>query len=148
MGNRASLAGRQEAVMSSGKPFFTGSVVGVGLGRFLFAAGALTALSAPSLAGPEGQKVVAGSAKFARNGSTTTITASNNSIINYSSFNIGRNETVRFIQPGATARVLNRVSGGATTINGALQANGIVYILNPAGVFFGGHALVNTAGLV
>ena len=134
--------------MSRGKPFVTGSVVGVGLGRFLFAAGALTALCAPALAGPEGQKVVSGSAKFARNGSTTTITASNNSIINYSSFNIGRGETVRFIQPGATARVLNRVSGGATTINGALQANGIVYILNPAGVFFGGHAVVNTAGLV
>ncbi|MCC6661572.1 MAG: filamentous hemagglutinin N-terminal domain-containing protein [Phycisphaerales bacterium] len=134
--------------MFSGKPFFTGSVVGVGLGRFLFAAGALAALTAPSLAGPEGQQVVAGSAKFAKNGNVTTITASNNSIINYSSFNIGARETVRFIQPNATSRVLNRVGGGRTMIDGSLQANGIVYILNPAGIFFGGHAVVNVGGLV
>src|SRR5687768_666764 len=94
---------------ASRRPFFTGSVVGVGLGRFVFAAGALTALAGPALARPEGQHVVAGSAQFHQQGALTTIHAANNTIINYTSFNIGRHETVRFVQPSAASRVLNRV---------------------------------------
>jgi filamentous hemagglutinin family protein len=119
-------------------------------GRLATALGisAALALAAPALAGPEGGKVVAGSATFHQNGSTTTINAANNTIINYRSFNIGAGETVRFVQPSATSRVLNRITGDdPSVIAGTLQSNGIVYIANPAGVFFANGALVDVGGI-
>ncbi|MBX3366323.1 MAG: filamentous hemagglutinin N-terminal domain-containing protein [Phycisphaeraceae bacterium] len=108
----------------------------------------ITVFALPAWAGPEGQQVVAGSASFARNGAVTTITAANKTIINYTGFNIARHETVRFIQPDASSRVLNRINGSSPTqIDGSLLANGIVYIVNPAGVVFGQGSMVNVGGL-
>jgi filamentous hemagglutinin family protein len=105
-------------------------------------------LAVPAWAGPDGQQVVAGNATFARQGNLTTITAANNTIINYNSFNIAVHETVRFIQPDASSRVLNRIQGAAPThIDGSLLANGIVYIVNPAGVIFGHGAVIDVGGL-
>ncbi len=135
---------------SSRKPFYTGSVVGVGLGRFAFAATAFAvAVCPPALAGPKGEKVVHGQASFLRHGAVTTIQAGHNAIINYNSFNIGAHETVRFIQPSASSRVLNRVlSHDPTIIDGKLLSNGMVYIANPAGIYFGGEAIVSVGGIV
>ena len=85
-----------------------------------------------------------GTAGFATSGNTTTITAANQTIIDYSKFGIPTGDTVRFIQPGATATVLNRISGASpTAIDGSLFANGIVYMVNPAGVMFGQGAVIN-----
>lgn len=101
-----------------------------------------------ALAAPQGESVAAGSATFDRSGTTTTITASNRAIINYTSFDVASNETVRFVQPSATATVLNRISSPAPTrIDGSLQANGIVYLVNRAGVIFGPSSVVNVGGL-
>lgn len=100
------------------------------------------------LAAPTGESVQAGSADFARGGDLTTITASNGAIINYQSFNIGAAETVQFVQPDAASRVLNRITGAdPTQIDGTLLSNGIVYIVNPAGVYFGQGSLVNVVGI-
>ncbi len=108
----------------------------------------LVLLAGTALAGPEGERVVAGQAAFDRAGATTTITAGNNAIIEYRSFDIGANEAVRFVQPSADARVLNRVLGQSPTqINGSLTANGRVYIVNEAGVYFGQSALVNAGAI-
>ena len=108
----------------------------------------LTALTPAAFAGPSGEQVVHGSASFSRDGSTTTIVAGDRAIIQYGSFDILANETVQFVQPGASARVLNRVMGAdPTQIDGALQANGRVYIVNPYGIYFGGQAVVD-AGAV
>jgi filamentous hemagglutinin family protein len=102
-----------------------------------------------ALAGPQDANVVNGDVTIDQNGATTIITASDHSIIEYSSFDIGVNETVQFIQPHQLASVLNRIpSAMPTMINGALIANGRVYIVNPAGVFFGAGASVDVAGLV
>lgn len=99
-------------------------------------------------AGPDGAVVTSGSATFANNGATTTITASDGTIINYNSFDIGSTETVQFIQPGANASVLNRIVGGSPThIDGTLLGNGRVYFVNPAGVMFGNNAVVNVGHL-
>ena len=104
--------------------------------------------SSGALAAPQGENVVSGSATFERAGTTTTITASNRAIINYSSFDVAGNEAVRFVQPSATATVLNRIqSSSPTQINGALQSNGIVYLVNRAGVIFGPGSVVNVGGL-
>jgi|GEM_PF-3877981 len=85
-----------------------------------------------------------GAAGFATSGNTTTITAANQTIIDYSKFDIPSGDTVRFIQPGSAATVLNRISGASpTAIDGNLFANGIVYMVNPAGVMFGQGAVIN-----
>lgn len=98
--------------------------------------------------GPRGPSVSRGSASVTQNGSQTIIQAGNNAIINWQSFSIASNEAVRFIQPSSSSRVMNRVVGGqASTIMGLLQANGQVYIINPAGVFFGNTAVVNVGAL-
>lgn len=115
----------------------------------MLAAGLSAALTASALAGPAtGGQVVAGRATFQHQGSTTTIRAADRTIINYSAFNIGAGETVRFIQPSSTSRVLNRITGpDPSVIAGTLQSNGIVYIANPAGVYFANGALVDVGGI-
>ena len=92
--------------------------------------------------------VAAGTAAFAQAGSVTTITAANNTIINYQKFGIPQGNTVDFIQPSASARVLNRIIGPTPTqIDGTLNANGVVYFVNPAGVMFGDGAVINVGQL-
>ncbi|USN99057.1 MAG: filamentous hemagglutinin N-terminal domain-containing protein [Phycisphaeraceae bacterium] len=89
-----------------------------------------------------------GNATFARRGNSTTITASDRAIINYQSFNLNRSESVRFIQPGAQASVLNRiVSGMPTSMDGSVFANGTVYFVNPAGIYFGANSVINVGGI-
>jgi len=112
------------------------------------AAGLLAAIGRPALAGPEGAQVSHGSASFARSGSLTTITASDNAIINYKSFDIRSGEAVRFVQPSSRSRVLNRIESPVPTrIDGSLSSNGIVYLLNPSGVLFGNGAKIDVAGI-
>lgn len=104
---------------------------------------------APALGGPEGARVVRGQVGIERIGSETIIRASDRAIINYRSFDIRSHETVRFIQPGADARVMNRIeSRHPTRIDGSLIANGRVYLVNPSGVIFGSTASVDVKGLV
>ncbi|MHC4693434.1 MAG: two-partner secretion domain-containing protein [Planctomycetota bacterium] len=101
------------------------------------------------LAGPEGAQVVNGNVTINQSGFNTTITASDKAIINYSGFDISRAEIVQFIQPGTSASVLNRIlSANPTNINGTLLANGRVFFVNPAGVYFGNGAQVNVHQLV
>ncbi len=101
------------------------------------------------LAGPEGAQVENGQVTFQQSGNNTVITASDQSIINYTSFDIARPEVVQFIQPSSNASVLNRInSANPTTINGTLLANGRVYFLNPAGVLIGSSARINVTQLV
>ncbi|MBS2037249.1 filamentous hemagglutinin N-terminal domain-containing protein, partial [bacterium] len=65
-------------------------------------------------------------------------------IINWGQFSIGQGESVRFLQPGPQAAILNRVTGlDPSVIQGALQANGQVFLLNPNGILFGPGAVVD-----
>ncbi|OEZ84001.1 heme/hemopexin-binding protein precursor [Janthinobacterium sp. HH103] len=103
-----------------------------------------------ALAGPAGGTVVAGQATInGAPGATVIRQGSQNAVINWASFNIGKGESVQFQQPNSNAVALNRVLGGdGTTILGNLSANGKVFIVNPNGILFGQGASVNTAGLV
>ncbi len=93
--------------------------------------------------------VISGSADISTNGAHTIITASDGAIINYAQFDVLTGDSVQFIQPGADARVLNRIqSVDPSIINGALSANGIVYLVNPSGVVFGEGAVISAAGIV
>lgn len=101
-------------------------------------------------AAPVGGQISAGSGSIAQSGNTTTIQQNTDRLaINWNSFNIAANESVRFNQPGAHAIALNRVLGqDPSQILGNLSANGQVFILNPNGVLFGNGAQVNVGGLV
>ncbi|HHS0994625.1 TPA: filamentous hemagglutinin N-terminal domain-containing protein [Salmonella enterica subsp. enterica] len=106
------------------------------------------ALANPSL--PTGGQIVAGQGSISTSGNQMTVNQNTQGMVtNWNSFDIGKNHTVQFVQPGSSAVALNRVTGGhESQILGTLKANGQVMLINPAGVMFGKGAKVNTAGLV
>lgn len=101
-------------------------------------------------AAPTGGVVTSGNANIAQSGLVTTINqSSQKASINWQGFSIGSNETVNFNQPSISAITLNRVIGNEKSIiDGALNANGQVWILNSNGVLFNANAKVNTSGLL
>src|SRR6478752_35425 len=103
-------------------------------------------------AGPEGASVVGGSATIQGQGGPAVIVnqSSSSAIINWNTFNIGVNESVRFNQPSSSSVVLNRVTGGLgpSEILDTLTANGRVFIINRDGILFGPGSVVNTAGFL
>ncbi|WP_431288185.1 YDG domain-containing protein [Roseateles chitinivorans] len=111
-------------------------------------AGPAAALDAGAL--PTGGQITAGNASLTQQGSQLRIDqTSNKLILNWNSFDIGSNASVRFNQTGADAVALNRVTGGAPSqIFGDLSANGQVWLVNNSGVVFGKGATVNVGGLV
>ncbi len=119
--------------------------------RMALAAVLLLGLPGFLFALPEGEQVAAGAVSFDRAlPNTLTVTsASDRAIVNYDSFSIAAQETVRIAQPGANSCMLNRVVGGDPShIFGQLSSNGQVWLVNPNGVLFGPGSRVDVAGLV
>ncbi len=127
------------------------------IGAISFSFAALFAGSVMAAPVPAGEnKIPHGKAKINTVGDVTNITQSTPKvIINWNSFNIDSAETVNFIQTfkdgsandGAIA--LNRIKGdGRSMINGTLNANGHVFLVNTNGVTFGKGAEVDVGGLV
>jgi filamentous hemagglutinin family protein len=109
---------------------------------------AVLAVSAAQ-ANPTGGSVSYGSATITGSGSpsVTINQLSNTAVINWNSFSINSGELTTFVQPSASSAVLNRVTGGGlSTINGTLNANGQVFLINGNGILVGRSGLVNTAG--
>ncbi|WP_161485854.1 filamentous hemagglutinin N-terminal domain-containing protein [Polynucleobacter asymbioticus] len=102
---------------------------------------------------PTGGQVVAGSATISSSSTANTAVmninqTSQRAVVNWDSFNVGKNATVNFNQPNSSAVTLNRVTGGnASVINGAIHANGQVVLVNENGVVFGKGAQVNAAAV-
>ncbi|KAG8149240.1 two-partner secretion domain-containing protein [Burkholderia catarinensis] len=70
-------------------------------------------------------------------------------LTNWWTFGVARDERVSFQQPTDKSIALNRVIGPhMTEIQGKLDANGRVFLVNPNGVVFGKGAQVNVGGLV
>jgi len=65
-------------------------------------------------------------------------------------FNLGSGDTARFTAEQRTDNVVSYVSGGASYINGEIDADSVpgadFYFLNPNGVFFGPEATVDVPG--
>ncbi|MCV2368754.1 MBG domain-containing protein [Roseateles oligotrophus] len=99
---------------------------------------------------PSGAQVVAGQAQVHSAGNVLTVQQSSTLLAtNWQSFNIGAGHTVNFVQPSANSVALNRVVGNEVSrIQGALNANGQVFLLNPNGVLFTPTAQVNVGSLV
>lgn len=103
------------------------------------------------LANPTGAQVVAGSVNVnsPTAGQMNITQGTQNAIVNWNTFSIGAGESVTVAQPSASAALLNRVVGNdPSTIAGRLQANGKVFLVNPAGVIFSPGSSVNVGSLV
>lgn len=97
-------------------------------------------------------------AQSVSNGQTTVVIqqTSSQAILNWQTFNVGRNTTVDFNQSagGTSANTwvaLNRIldpSGSPSQILGSIKAQGQVYLINQNGVIFGGAAQVNVSSLL
>jgi filamentous hemagglutinin family protein len=114
---------------------------------------ALLALgTAPVIAGPDGARVVGGTATVTGSGTGNVIVnqTSQNTIINWNTFNIGVGQSTTFFQPNSSSIALNRVTGGMgpSEILGTLTANGRVFVINRDGVLFGAGSVVNTSGFL
>lgn len=103
-----------------------------------------------SFASPSGGVVTSGNATINQSGKITNINQSTSKAsINWQKFGIKADEVINFIQPDKNSITLNRVVGDERSIiDGALNANGQVWILNSNGVLFGKNASINTSGLL
>lgn len=127
------------------------------------AAAALAALPAQAL------PVFAGTSQTNAGGQTPVVTSSgstvnvdlraNRTILDWSTFNLQSGETANFYFDQRNWIALNRVTGSAININGAvngIQAAGVgagptggnVWFYSPQGIAFGSNARVNVAGLL
>lgn len=101
------------------------------------------------LANPSGADVQGGLVSMQAVDKLLEIHASDRSIINWNDFSIQFGETTRFVQPSASSAVLNRVTGmNASMINGMLEANGRVILVNPHGVLIGKDGIIKTAEFI
>lgn len=117
--------------------------------RKAVALGVAMAIASPAYANPTGMSVVAGQATAQTIGNLMQITNTPGAILNWQQFNIDVGQTTQFIQQNAASQVFNRVTGGdVSQILGTLQSNGQVFLINPAGVFFGQGAVIDTAGFL
>lgn len=115
-------------------------------------AGVLLALSlgGTAYAMPTGGQIQSGQGTIAQNGKNMTVTQQSGKMaVDWTQFNIARDEAVKFAQPGRDAVALKRITGGQkSVIDGALSANGNLFLVNPNGVVFGKTSSIEVGSLV
>lgn len=90
---------------------------------------------------------------FQASGTNLSFTAPDRSVINWNNFGSGTDtiavgDTISYRLPSATSSVLNVVNGtSATTINGTIESNANVYILNPNGIILGNGSRIDVGRL-
>ncbi|WP_347989758.1 filamentous hemagglutinin N-terminal domain-containing protein [Methylomonas sp. AM2-LC] len=102
------------------------------------------------LAAPIDGVVTSGNAQIVQSGTATNITQhTSEAVINWQGFSVGSGESVNFYQPDSSSITLNRVLGNErSVIDGALNANGQIFLINSNGILFTKGSSVNAAGLV
>ncbi|NBC33245.1 MAG: filamentous hemagglutinin N-terminal domain-containing protein [Alphaproteobacteria bacterium] len=124
----------------------------VGLAAGALVGGLALALSStPAGAGPGGGRVVAGEAEIAREpgGVTRIDQATRRAVITWQDFSIGAGETTIINQPDAGSISLNRVVGSRrSALEGRLESNGRVWLVNPQGVLVGPDARIDVGGFL
>ncbi|MFV0616945.1 filamentous hemagglutinin N-terminal domain-containing protein [Megasphaera sp. WILCCON 0056] len=99
---------------------------------------------------PSGADIRSGQGSISQDGKNMTIQQNSQRMaIDWTKFDIDKDETVRYAQPDRNAISLNRVTGGQqSVIAGNLNANGNVVLVNPNGVVFTKNSSVDVGGLV
>ncbi len=141
--NSASNAWQAVSETATGKTRSSRARRAAALGALLFSGAALAQL-------PTGGQITSGAGSISQSGQVMTITQSSDRLsADWQSFGIGQGHTVNFVQPGASSIALNRVLGSdVSRIQGALNANGQVFLINPNGVLLSPSAQVNVGGLL
>jgi filamentous hemagglutinin family protein len=111
---------------------------------------AILAQAPAPMALPSGGAVTAGQARIQSGpGAMTIEQQSPKAIIEWQSFDVGRDAAVQFQQPTREAVTFNRVLDvNPSQIMGRIQANGQVFLSNANGVVFGSTAQVDVGGLI
>ena len=97
---------------------------------------------------------VNGGSSFSVNGSQSTLTVSqDNRVVSFSGggINLANGETLSFNHSGGNASwsvLANDISGSASSINGVLNGNVQVFLVNQNGIVFGSGAQIDLASLV
>src|SRR6056297_96580 len=144
--NRTARASRSSANSGSESP----SRAPARLLRAVLMAG--TALSpVAALAGdlPSGASVAHGNVAISTPSAGRMVVdqGSRRAIVNWGDFSVGSTARVDFRQPSAASAILNRVTGPLPSrIDGTLNANGQVFLVNPNGIAIGKGGRVNAAG--
>lgn len=101
-------------------------------------------------AAPEQGQIIGGQGSIDQQGKNTLIQqASDRLSINWQNFDIKSDERVQFIQPTESSIAFNRIlSNKGSLIQGRIDANGQVVLINPNGIIFTETASVNVGALV
>jgi len=98
---------------------------------------------------PRVEKIVRGDVNIKTEASKMTINASSGSIINYSSFDILKNESVFVTLPTVNSNILNRVTANdPSDLLGSLNCNGLFILVNESGIHVGPDAKINVGSLI
>lgn len=83
-------------------------------------------------------------------GSTMTVKqTAPKAILNWQQFNLSKDASVRFDQPSGSSVALNRIfDANPSVIQGRIDANGQIYLINGNGILFDRGAQINVGGLV
>ena len=147
----ASFTHRKQKAKSQPSSFFKPiRSVSARKGLYIAVAAIAQTLAGNTYAGPEGGNVTGGTGTITTSGNTTTINqTTQNMAIDWNSYNVGVDERVEYIQPDSTSVSLNRITSySGSEIQGRIDANGQVILMNPNGVFFSSTAVVNVGGLL
>ncbi len=102
-------------------------------------------------AAPQGGTISAGQGSINHLSSSSAVInqASQSMAVDWQSFNLSAQDSVRFNQPNRASAVLNRIHDqNPSQIFGSINANGRVFLMNPNGILFGQSARVNVGALV
>ncbi len=122
-------------------------------GKFVLNACAATILLAAATsaqAAPVGGEITSGAGAISQLGRETVIEQNSARLdVNWKDFSSNIGERITFQQPGRDALAVNRVVGRVPSqLDGALNANGRVFIINPHGITFGKNARVDVGSLL
>ena len=99
---------------------------------------------------PQDTQIESGSAEISYpDANTMQINAANNTVLNFSSFNIAQHETVIVNLPDQSSQILNRVMNGPQSdIAGTLRCNGLFVLVNPSGIYVAPSANISAGSII
>ncbi len=124
--------------------------VGLALGSLLVCGVASAASGVSATESPTGGKVIGGAGSITQNGAETIVKQQSKLLaLDWQTFNVGKDASVRFDQPSLNAVALNRIlDQNPSQIFGKIDSNGQIFLINTHGIIFGSSAQLNVGGLV
>jgi filamentous hemagglutinin family protein len=102
------------------------------------------------MANPSGGNIISGDVVINQSGNTLNINSnSDKSIIQWDDFSIANGEITNFNLPNASSAVLNKVVGlNQSFIDGILNSNGNIFLINPNGIIIGQSGMINVNSFI